>query len=468
MGSIIKYPLLQSKEWLHQKYIVEKLSTVKISKIVGCGAGVVVGALNRRGIKTRSIKQTVYKGHKGFSSNLLNDPLWLKAKYWDEKLTSYDIAKQAGTNQHSVMCALNYHKINRRSFSNAAKNRKYFWRKYNILEDKSWLHEQYIIAKKSSVDLSKEIGTTPQNVLRALHKFGISVRTNSEAQSLIERSSKFEILNNIDLLDTLYNKRKLSTISIAKIAGAKSCNSVRQFLLKSNLIVRNYREAQVHSREDDAFICNKAVIDGGLLGDASVRAHNNDSDTSAPYYCRKNKHYEHILWVSKQLIGNGPEMYIGTDTTYLNGKKFIYPTLRTQSHDCLTPFLKRWYPKSNPYSKKYYEKIIPEDIDISPLSLLHAFLDDGSTYQRKREKEGSFKKQVVTTLSIQGFPKEYIEMLCEKIKKEYGSSFYIHPRKCPSGYGYLIEISQGSYNRFMEIIGPCPPELVSVMGYKWK
>ena len=59
-------------------------------------------------------------------------------------------------------------------------------------------------------------------------------------------------------------------------------------------------------------------------------------------------------------------------------------------------------------------------------------------------------------------------MFVDKIKKEYGNDINIKVIRGQNGYGYLIEITQGSYNRFMEIIGPCPSELIPVLGYKWK
>jgi hypothetical protein len=462
----IKYLELGNREWLYQKYITENLSTVKIGKIIGCYAGAVVHALNRHDIPTRSCSDAAHKGHKGFESDLLNDHAWLCKKYCEEKLNTYEIAKIACTNQHSVMCALKYHRVKTRSYTEAAKNRKSFWRKFHILENREWLFQNYTIDQKSSKDIAIEIGCSSVNVLRALSKFNIEKRNNSEAHLIIPRESSYELLNNPTLLNNLYTQSKLSTISIAEICGAKSCNSVRQFLIKHHINVRDYREAQIHSRVDDGFIPDKAVIDGGLLGDASLGIHNIGSDISMPYYVRKNKHREHISWVAKQLIKNNPENYICDEFNTLEGKKFKYYNLRTQSHDCLKEYIKRWYPEYNVYDPiRSYMKVIPDDVDISPLSLLHAFLDDGTTYRRRKD---SLKKQVYAQLCFQGFPRDNLEMFCEKYKKEYGNDINIKTRPCYTGYGYLLEVSQSSYQKFMDIIGTCPEPLKEVFGYKWK
>lgn len=469
MNTSVKYPLLRDKEWLHQKYIKEKLSSLAIGRIVGCSAGGVICALYRRGIKTRSIKETAKKGHKGFTCPLLNDPIWLKQKYKKEKLNSYEIAALANTNQHSVMRALKYHKIKTRSFSEAATYRKSYWRKYKELNDKEWLYHNYVDEHKSSTEIASMVGTTATSVIKALKKFDIEVRSNSEASKLIVKGSKYNALNDSELLIKMYTEDKLSTLAISKILGIKSCNSVRQSLIRHQIEVRNYREAQIHSREDDGFKYDKTVIDGGLVGDAFLGIYDIESEISMPYYTRRNKHYDHVLWVAKQLIAVNPSSYVHKEDHKLYDKTFKYSVLRTQSHTCLKDDLKRWYPKYNDYdSSKPYMKIIPEDVNISPKALLHAFLDDGSTYRRKREKENSFKKQVYVTLSLQGFPRDNLEMFCEKFKKEYGYNINIKARPCTDGYGYLIEVSQGSYQKFMDIIGPCPEPLKEVFGYKWK
>lgn len=465
----IKYPELGDREWLHQRYVTERLSTVQIGKMIGSNAGAVVCALNRHKIPTRSCSEAAKKGHKGFESSFLNDKVWLSNKYIEEKLTTYEIADLANTNQRSVLRALNYHKVETRSLSDAAKNRKSFWRKFNILENREWLYQKYVIEKKSSNDIAEEIGCTGANVLRAISKFKIAVRSNSEAQKLIPRESSYDALNDPELLAKMYTDEKLSTVAISEILGIKSCNSVRQSLIKHQIEVRNYREAQIHSREDDGFLYNKAVIDGGMIGDAFFGIYDIESEISMPYYTRRNKHYDHVLWVAKQLLKVNPSDYIHEEEHKLEDKTFKYSVLRTQTHDCLKKDLRRWYPKYNDYDPdRNYIKIIPEDVDISPLSLLHAFLDDGSTYRRKREKEKSFKKQVYVTLSLQGFPRDNLEMFCEKFKKEYGYDTNIKTRPCTDGYGYLIEVSQGSYQKFMDIIGPCPEPLKEVFGYKWK
>lgn len=211
------------------------------------------------------------------------------------------------------------------------------------------------------------------------------------------------------------------------------------------------------------FVENMEAIDGGLAGNAYLRRYNKCGDLSAPYFSRTNKPYAHVLWVASQLFSKGHKNKIKP----LFDKRYnrTYYNFRTLSHDSLMPYFKRWYPEVNPYGGRPYEKIIPEDVSITPLALLHCFLDDGTTYQRRKESK---TKQVYATLCLEGFYRENLEMYCEKIKKEYGSGINIKTRPYTHGKGYRIEITQGSYQDFMNIIGPCPEELKECMGHKWK
>lgn len=61
-----KYPILDDKEWLHQKYWIEELSTIKTAKIVGCSKVTILRALERHNIKRR----TYSEAHKGKKSHL--------------------------------------------------------------------------------------------------------------------------------------------------------------------------------------------------------------------------------------------------------------------------------------------------------------------------------------------------------------------------------------------------------------
>ena len=79
---------------------------------------------------------------------------------------------------------------------NKGKNNPMFGKnKYNIT--KQMLIKEYIINKKSSVQIAKKLGCNSETVLNYLKKYKILIRSNSEAQKLINRKGK----NNAQFID---------------------------------------------------------------------------------------------------------------------------------------------------------------------------------------------------------------------------------------------------------------------------
>ena len=57
-----KYPELDNKEWLVDRYSTQELSASKIAETIGCANGTVLSALSRHGIKKRGEKAKTKKG----------------------------------------------------------------------------------------------------------------------------------------------------------------------------------------------------------------------------------------------------------------------------------------------------------------------------------------------------------------------------------------------------------------------
>ena len=115
---------LDNKKWLNEKYTIERLSTTDIAKLVSCQYQRVCRALKEHGIHIRTPKEAaVRRKLKGFKNKFLRDKDWLYKRYIEEKLTSYEVAKLASSNQRSVLHALGFHGIKTRTVSEAAVNR---------------------------------------------------------------------------------------------------------------------------------------------------------------------------------------------------------------------------------------------------------------------------------------------------------------------------------------------------------
>jgi len=110
-----KYPILNNKEWLYQKYIVEKISALEISRIVGAKCSETVEqSLRRLKIKTQNIRPPRIVGQSFYKK--LNDYEWMYQKYINEGKSTIDIATLSGAKScGTVTQSLNRLKIPIRS-----------------------------------------------------------------------------------------------------------------------------------------------------------------------------------------------------------------------------------------------------------------------------------------------------------------------------------------------------------------
>ncbi len=459
---------LSDKDWLYQKYITEQLSTVEIAKEINVNPSSVLRCLRKFNIKIRSSSSAAKKrkGKRQLKAEKLNDKDWLYQKYITEQLTSYQIAKLANSNQKSVFTALKRYKIKSRNYSEAGKLREYE-SSFEHLNNKEWLYEYYVTKKMSLQQISEIVGCSSFNVGQYLKKYNIDLRDKIEARKLIQSISfKYNLLNDKDWLYSKYITEKSSTKKITKLAGAKTPNSARQALIRNNIDVRNISQGLTCNREEDGFILNISVIEGSLLGDAYLRVYNKESDISNPFFCKKNIGKDHIQYVydqifNKDIVKIKKETYCKPNDKRFKKDVYTSFSIRSLSHKELKPLHRKWYPEWN-----NYKKVIPEDVDISPVSLLNWFMDDGTSYQRRKNSK---TKQIAITLCTDCFTKNNQQMIVDKINKEYGKICKVflcnHKYKGEYCQCYRIRIYQSKTSLFYDIIGPCP---VPSMEYKWK
>lgn len=269
--------------------------------------------------------------------------------------------------------------------------------------------------------------------------------------------SKYELLNNKEWLEQKYLVEKLGTIQICRLAGAKTANSARQALIRHGIPVRSISDGLGVNRED-SFVMNEEVITGCLLGDGFLRIWNSDSEVSYPYFAKRNINYDHVVFVAGLVFANGGKEQIAErkEKAAWDGSPYTVFELRSFVHRELKPWYDKWYP-----SLSERVKVVPKDIRITPSVLLHWFLDDGTSYLRKRPT-----RQVVIRLCSESFSRKDQEMLCEKIEL-LGIKCRLHREsgKACVGTGWRIEVKQSSADTFYNVIGPCP---IQSMAYKWK
>lgn len=101
-GLTTPIPELKNKEWLKQKYIDEQLTGQQIADLLDCTKHPVMKALKKHGLTAR-LHTSKYPQ--------LNDKDWLRQKYVDEKLSLNQIATIVGTKAGTIHSALTHMKI---------------------------------------------------------------------------------------------------------------------------------------------------------------------------------------------------------------------------------------------------------------------------------------------------------------------------------------------------------------------
>ena len=263
------------------------------------------------------------------------------------------------------------------------------------------------------------------------------------------KSYKYPLLNDSVWLRHEYIDSLKSTKVIGDIVGCGP-NSVRQALIGHNIPVRSISAGLLCS---NAHInIDRCVIDGGLLGDASLRMYNPTNASSGAHYVRKNKFKDHIRYVAGLFYGCDIDDYIFPSMNTCNGKDLLYHEFRTRATRELYDYYHRWYINGI--------KRVPRDIHITPTALLHWFMDDGSAYHRRRS---SPTKQVVITLSCECFTVDDIDFLVGCLMRDVNLPF--RKSKCNSGVGFRISLPQSYTQQFYSYIGECP---VDSLRYKWR
>lgn len=245
----------------------------------------------------------------------------------------------------------------------------------------------------------------------------------------------------------LYSIDKKSLKEICNIYNITSNNTIRQILIRHNISLRNV--SQSLTVNNDPVNLNWNVIIGSLLGDAGLSCYNRYSENSYPAFYKKNKYYDHVVYVARHFYNNYKN-YIAEETRRGN----VYFKFKTSVNFEFKSLYKQWYPVSN-----NFVKVVPINLELNPQILLHWFLDDGSTSWRHQTKS----KSVRLTFSSESF--EYMDQfrLSEMINDQFKIKAKLTPVK--TGFGWRIKILNESVEKFFDLIGPCP---VPNLCYKWK
>lgn len=267
-------------------------------------------------------------------------------------------------------------------------------------------------------------------------------------------SYKYEKLNNKEWLYQQYVVEKLGTIQIAKLAGAKGPNSARQALLRAEIPLRSISDGLTIKNHSDDFYLNEDVIHGSLLGDGYMLAYNRLSESSYPYFAKKNLHRDHVEYVASKIFPNTFQSRVRMEhgINPFNGRPTTYHKISTLARKELLPYYRKWYSPSN-----NFKKVVPTDLAMNRETLLNWFLDDGCTIFIHN------KTLIEAKFCAMAFQRDEQEFLIELVDHVFGIKFTI--RKAESGSKTDIWAPSSQYRHLIDTLGKCP---IKSMEYKWK
>lgn len=236
-----------------------------------------------------------------------------------------------------------------------------------------------------------------------------------------------------------YYDENLSTSEIGEVCGVTD-EPIRRWLIRFNKPRRSLSESIHLSRANHCNLSQKAIewFNGELLGDGNL-------SSRSPYSARfayTSKYIEYAEYVRDTLESFGIEQSGIIRRKYHKDLDCYTYHYRSLSYVELLPIRKKWYPNG--------KKIIPRDLELTPLTLRQEYIGDGLLYHAHNGRPN-------ISLYTCGFNISDVEWLIKQlIELEFKAT------RRPSDNS--ICISAYSAKDFLNYIGECP---VKCYQYKW-
>lgn len=266
----------------------------------------------------------------------------------------------------------------------------------------------------------------------------------------------------IELYDKYYSLEE-----IAKIVNS-SRYLIKKELVKNGIEIRTHGDTISHRNQFILTPYINDVIIGELLGDGSIYP----SGTTSGGFTYSTSRKKYLEWLYLQIFKKSgiDIMNEGIKESIIKPKKgfsqindSISYKARTLSYLQFGEFRKKWYPDG--------EKIVPDDINITPTILLHWYLGDGSIHKKighhkTRGKYAYIYKYV--RFHTNGFSYDQCQMLTNKLN-DLGFDFGVKKHNSRGMISYQLGLNKPSiYNqKFFDFMGDCPDFIKDIYDYKW-
>ena len=178
-------PLLEDARWLRARYETDGLTVGQVAVLAGAAQSSVTDAMRRHGIEARKRKKVTPGGPPGAhrtASSLtpeMNDPVWLRARYETDGLTTRQVGELVGVSEGTARSALDRHGVGLR--------RRRPRQAPAELTDPVWLRARYETDKLTLAQVGALIGASEAMVQRAMARHTIGCPPRSSRPELSDR-----------------------------------------------------------------------------------------------------------------------------------------------------------------------------------------------------------------------------------------------------------------------------------------
>ncbi len=198
----------------------------------------------------------------------------------------------------------------------------------------------------------------------------------------------------------------------------QSCNKDSPRIIKHNCSAcynRHYQKnkRKIQKEKNKIILTNlqKQILTGLMLGDGCIQFASSASTNPRLTITRSVQDKDYMLWIYnhlKNICSSQPFEYEVFDKR--TNKNYCSINLQSKSLECLKQVREDWYPNKI--------KTVSKDLELTDLTLLIWFLDDGSFINRGSKFE--------IKLSTHGFHKDDVMFLSKLLSLKFKSHFRVH------------------------------------------
>lgn len=317
--------------------------------------------------------------------------------------------------------------------------------RYKEILTKELLEEEYLKNKKSISQIKNRTGKDWYTIKFYLGYHKIPIRTHHEQASISSPGGKYkyDYILTRDFLIREYVTKQKGIINLSKELRFDR-GTITRYLKKHKISVRSDREQMIINHPPKEFTLNeeiKALIDGLLLGDASIPKR---KDGIKPWCLTQAcKYKEYLEYIKKRLDEGGimcsPILSRWIKDERCKNKGYNQHFLQTRRYKTFELLRELYYPHG--------KKIIPRDLKITPDLLLQLYLCDGNFYREIR-------------LCLDAFEREDLLFFKELIEGELN----IKMRMVKTNNKFELAIKKSNTNKFLRYVGMSP---IKCYEYKW-